>query len=173
MSPFGSIPRKCPFCERIHLTDFDKLISSKSARGSCGPRSERVQPRKEQSFRGFFHSRKEAGMIVEINNGAAPTKEEIISLRYGGMDVTVCAACGRRIDAVAGNPSGGRPRRFCSDACRQRYWTAHPDKNGWNSYEETVCEYCKRSFRASRKGIRARRYCSRACANRARTLKWK
>ena len=49
-----------------------------------------------------------------------------------------------------------RNRRFCSDACRVRWWTEHPERIVDHRY---VCPKCGKEFH-SRK---PRTYCSRAC----------
>ena len=49
-----------------------------------------------------------------------------------------------------------RVRRFCSDACRVRWWSAHPEKMKNHQFR---CQNCGRTF-SSRK---PRKYCSRPC----------
>ena len=78
-----------------------------------------------------------------------------------------CSVCGKEIR----QKETGRPRKFCSDPCRRRYWKAHPKPEHWDSYHEQVCPVCGRTFFARHENKRQRRYCSRACANRGRTLK--
>ena len=78
-----------------------------------------------------------------------------------------CPVCGTQIR----QKETGRPRKFCSDPWRRRYWKAHPKPEQWDSYHEQVCPVCGRTFFAQHENKRQRRYCSRACANRGRTLK--
>ena len=46
-----------------------------------------------------------------------------------------CSVCGKEIR----QKETGRPRKFCSDPCRRRYWKAHPKPEHWDSYHEQVC----------------------------------
>ncbi len=47
-------------------------------------------------------------------------------------------------------------RRFCCDACRVRWWSAHPDQIQGHSYK---CRRCGKEFHSRKPG----KYCSRAC----------
>ena len=48
-----------------------------------------------------------------------------------------------------------RNRKFCSDACRMKWWNHHTDL----MKDNTVCQHCGKSFH-SRAG---RKFCSHAC----------
>jgi len=72
----------------------------------------------------------------------------------------LCPQCGKPIE----QPKGcGRKRRFCSDACRHRFWSAHPDE--LNHHDSTIrhtqCICCGRDFITY--GNKHRKYCSREC----------
>ena len=41
-----------------------------------------------------------------------------------------CSVCGTQIR----QKETGRPRKFCSDPCRRRYWKAHPKPEQWNPW---------------------------------------
>lgn len=79
----------------------------------------------------------------------------------------LCPMCGL---PVTPNPNG-RPRKFCSDACRRAFWKHHPDAEKWRSFTEFVCPVCGRTFFAQKENNRTRKYCSHACANRGRVMK--
>lgn len=49
-----------------------------------------------------------------------------------------------------------RSRRFCSDACRVMWWSAHPEMIKGHQY---MCHYCNKAFSARK----PRKYCSRSC----------
>lgn len=69
-----------------------------------------------------------------------------------------CLGCGKAIDIIPKQ----KPRRFCSDTCRMRWWNQHPDavkRKAWYSF---VCPVCGREFQGY--GNSKRKYCSRACA---------
>ena len=36
-----------------------------------------------------------------------------------------CPTCGQEIEIDKSGHTLGRPRKFCSDACRQKFWKAH------------------------------------------------
>ena len=91
-----------------------------------------------------------------------PDMEEFLA----GCVKKLCPMCGQPIM----NKPKGRPRRFCSDSCRRRFWKRHPRAEKWDSFETRVCPVCGRMFFAQRENTRTRKYCSRACANRGRTL---
>ena len=57
--------------------------------------------------------------------------------------------------------NGGRPRKFCSDACRAGWWNSHLDRVNRKAVYTFLCENCGEAFSAY--GNANRRYCSRAC----------
>ena len=85
--------------------------------------------------------------------------------------VRFCPMCGVQIPNDRKHSKIGRPRTFCSDRCRRKYWKAHPKREQWDSFEKLICPVCGRMFFAQRENRRKRKYCSRACANRGRALK--
>lgn len=80
-------------------------------------------------------------------------------------EATACEQCGSPVLQVAGR----KKRRFCSDACRQAWWTAHREAMSHKAEHHFVCEYCGMQF--SRYGVSKRRFCSRSCAASARVRK--
>lgn len=57
----------------------------------------------------------------------------------------------------------GRRRKFCSDACRQKWWSAHPEaiaRSDKATYQ-IVCRYCGQTF--SSYGNKKRKYCNSTC----------
>lgn len=82
-----------------------------------------------------------------------------------------CPTCGQEIEIDKSGHTLGRPRKFCSDACRQKFWKAHPKVEVWASYEQKICPVCGELFYAQHENRRERKYCSRACANRGRAGK--
>ncbi len=80
-------------------------------------------------------------------------------------EATACEQCGSPVRQVAGR----KKRRFCSDACRQAWWTTHRGEMSRRAMHHFVCEYCGMQF--SRYGVAERRFCSKACAAHARGQK--
>lgn len=63
-----------------------------------------------------------------------------------------CDQCGTSVLQVAGR----KRKRFCSDACRNSWWTEHRKDGGGTLH---ICPGCKKEF----KGRKGRKYCSHAC----------
>ena len=64
---------------------------------------------------------------------------------------TLCEQCGQ---AIVTNDKG-KGKRFCSDACRIKWWNHHTNL----MKENTVCKHCGKSFH----GRAGRKFCSHAC----------
>lgn len=88
-----------------------------------------------------------------------------------GCAMRFCPNCGKGIEGNRNHLKLGRPRKFCSDECRQKYWKEHPKVEVWDSYEKKICPVCGEPFYAQHENKRERKYCSRACANRGRAGK--
>ena len=69
--------------------------------------------------------------------------------------VKLCQQCGKPL-----TPSRFRPRRFCSDACRYKYWSLHKFE-GKTTVIDCVCQHCGRVF--TDYAQRRRKYCCHAC----------
>lgn len=68
-----------------------------------------------------------------------------------------CKCCGA---ALVQTP--GRKRRvFCSDACRTKWWNAHPELVNHCSERQVICAHCGQIFNVTQNS--ARKYCSHAC----------
>ena len=75
-----------------------------------------------------------------------------------------CPACGKRITSIPHK----KPRRFCSDKCRNRWWSAHPELRNTKTEYSHVCRQCGRDFKNDR---RQAGYCCRECFAEARRKK--
>ena len=62
-----------------------------------------------------------------------------------------CLACGQPIT----QPKGRKVKKFCSDACRMKWWNHHTELMKDNA----VCSHCGKSFH----GRAGRKYCSHDC----------
>lgn len=61
-------------------------------------------------------------------------------------------------------PKGtGRPKKFCSDACRRYWWQNHPElhQKQNTAYYELTCQHCGKSFLSY--GNANRKFCSHSC----------
>ena len=63
-----------------------------------------------------------------------------------------CRQCGKPVQQIPGR----KKKKFCSDACRYRWWNAHPAKDA-----DRICPVCGERFTAY--GRRSRKYCSHTC----------
>ena len=70
--------------------------------------------------------------------------------------VFVCEECGA---AVAQNP-GRKLKRFCSDTCRMKWWSEHPERRLRRTTYSHICQGCGKAFDSLRKESI---YCCRAC----------
>lgn len=68
-----------------------------------------------------------------------------------------CEQCGTSILQSAGR----KHKRFCSDACRMKWWAAHRDKLRQKSTHTFVCKECGQEFTVY--GVTQRSFCGRAC----------
>ncbi len=76
-----------------------------------------------------------------------------------------CPQCGIPVFSKEGK----KPRRFCSDQCRQKYWNTHLNQVKRKAYYNITCQHCGRSFLSY--GKQNRKYCSRYCFADARMKK--
>lgn len=73
-------------------------------------------------------------------------------------NIDVCEQCGKPIDK-----SKRSARRFCSDACRNKWWNEHPKAE--MPYDAT-CACCGKKIYMRRRN--EKKYCSHACYIKAR-----
>ena len=68
----------------------------------------------------------------------------------------VCPQCGKPFTS-----GKFRPRRFCSDACRNKYWLTHHDAAACHTAVKAICQHCGKPF--TDYANRHRKYCSHPC----------
>ena len=82
-------------------------------------------------------------------------RDEANGIRTINIGYKTCALCGREII----QSKTGRPKRFCSDSCRMKYWKIHRDE--LNKSPEALytctCMYCGKTFQSY--GNPNRKYC--------------
>lgn len=69
----------------------------------------------------------------------------------------VCAFCRKPVEQ---HPHR-KTKRFCSDACRMKWWNSHPELVKRKAVYEFTCPECGTTFTAY--GNSGRKYCSHAC----------
>ena len=82
--------------------------------------------------------------------------------RRNGLDgkaknTVACNQCGKLIKVVPKQ----KPKKFCSDSCRNAWWKEHPECITKKAVYEFTCACCGRHFTAY--GNSRRKYCSHAC----------
>lgn len=70
---------------------------------------------------------------------------------------TICLQCGNPLE----NSSKTKPRKFCSDSCRLKWWNSHPQAINRKAVYKLTCIHCGNEFASY--GNAHRKYCSRAC----------
>ena len=68
-----------------------------------------------------------------------------------------CKNCGKEIIQYPGR----KEKKFCSDACRNKWWSAHLSEVKRRARYPYTCPSCGKMFYAY--GNRNRKYCSHAC----------
>ena len=67
----------------------------------------------------------------------------------------ICMCCGSSLSQTPGK----KPKKFCSDACRMKWWAEHKEQLDRTTYTNK-CEYCGRPFQTARQN---QKFCCRAC----------
>ena len=90
------------------------------------------------------------------NIGAGPVSatEAVEPLKKGA---SFCECCGKEIHQVFGH----KIKRFCSDACRNKWWNSHLDLVKRKAVYKYKCPGCGREFEVY--GNSRRKYCSHEC----------
>ena len=68
-----------------------------------------------------------------------------------------CECCGKSVEQIFGR----KKRRFCFDACRQKWWNSHMHLVQWKAVYMLTCHHCGIVFEIY--GNSRRKYCSHAC----------
>lgn len=69
-----------------------------------------------------------------------------------------CLCCGSPLEHTPHK----RKKKFCSDACRMRWWNSHLDQVQRKAFYTFTCKHCGKEFTVY--GNSHRSYCSRDCA---------
>ena len=72
-------------------------------------------------------------------------------------NAVACKQCGKLIKIIPKQ----KPKKFCSDSCRNTWWNEHRDYVNRKANYEYTCACCGRNFTAY--GNNHRKYCSHAC----------
>lgn len=69
----------------------------------------------------------------------------------------VCPVCGE----ILIQTKGKRVKKYCSDACRMKWWNSHIDKVNRQSYTSHQCLNCQKMFQSYANS--ERKYCCHSC----------
>ena len=72
-------------------------------------------------------------------------------------ETTACENCGGIIQQI----SKQKKKRFCCDACRNKWWNNHLDQVKRRAVYDFTCPHCGRKFHVY--GDKRRKYCSHEC----------
>lgn len=104
---------------------------------------------------GLGYKKIAADIGLSLNTVKSYCKSHPIS--YEG---SFCLQCGTEVKQTAHK----RQRKYCSDACRAAWWSAHPEARKSSRYTHT-CAFCGKEFSSDRS---ASKYCSTLCYANAR-----
>ena len=74
-----------------------------------------------------------------------------------GISEKTCQCCGKTVIQYPGR----KEKKFCSDACRNKWWNSHLNLVNRKAMYDFVCPTCGKPFSAY--GNRNRKYCSHEC----------
>ena len=103
-------------------------------------------------LRNTGHTYREIAKETELSLGAV----KMAFLRSKGKQIVpLCEQCSKELRQSIVR----KGRRFCSDKCRVKWWTEHPEQIKAKAEHCFLCNHCGRKFFSRKPG----RYCSRAC----------
>ena len=114
------------------------------------------------TLRGQGYGYKKIGQITGLSVNTIKTYCKRNDLRGNTAQVTrgiekVCKCCGEPLTQIAGR----KPKIFCSDACRAKWWNTHADQMNHRNGHQVVCGYCGQTFAVNKSSTR--KYCSHTC----------
>lgn len=95
--------------------------------------------------------------IAQILDLSENTVKSYCKRNHAISNKITCLHCGQELDQKAHR----KPKKFCSDQCRMRWWNAHPELVKRKSYYAFTCKNCGIPFESY--GNSNRKYCSRTC----------
>lgn len=73
-------------------------------------------------------------------------------------DAPRCKQCGKPLVYTGGS----KPRKFCSDRCRNEWWKSHQSDVHKKAFYSRVCEHCGKPYTVY--GRPSSKFCSHACS---------
>lgn len=104
-------------------------------------------------------------IVVDSNEAEVSHSRQGEEATLCEVDAYACRQCGKHIEQIPGR----KAKRFCSDACRMKWWRAHDGQMAHRNTRMVICPGCGTSFEVY--GAHPRKYCCRACYVRHRFAK--
>ena len=95
-------------------------------------------------------------LIVEQEKSAITTEQSDFT-EVATAEKNPCLQCGKEVAQAPGR----KKKKFCSDACRSKWWAAHPEQIRHKSNRTINCAFCGKAFQVH--GGQKRKYCSHDC----------
>ncbi len=96
--------------------------------------------------------------LLELSDNTVRSYCRRNGLDTGTMSNTnACKECGKSIKITGAR----KPKKFCSDECRTRWWNSHIDSVDKKAMYHFTCINCRKPFSAY--GNKSRKYCSHNC----------
>ena len=122
----------------------------------------------EEQKKQIMRLRKKGCGYTAVANKVGISKDTVKSFcRRNGLAGEMAAAPERQVPGCreCGKPlqqrSGMKPRVFCCDGCRVKWWHEHPEKIKQRAVYSFTCAGCGKAFTAY--GNSRRKYCSHEC----------
>lgn len=95
-------------------------------------------------------------LIAEQEKSAITTEQSDFT-EVATTEKIPCLQCGKEVAQAPGR----KKKKFCSDACRSKWWAAHPKQIRYKLNRTINCAFCGKAFQIH--GGQKRKYCSHDC----------
>lgn len=95
-------------------------------------------------------------LIAEQEKSAITTEQSDFT-EVATTEKISCLQCGKEVAQAPGR----KKKKFCSDACRSKWWAAHPEQIRHKLNRTINCAFCGKAFQVH--GGQKRKYCSHDC----------
>lgn len=95
--------------------------------------------------------------LIAEQEKSAITTEQLNLTEVVTAEKNSCSQCGKEVAQAPGR----KKKKFCSDACRSKWWAAHPEQIRHKSNRTINCAFCGKAFQVH--GGQKRKYCSHNC----------
>lgn len=111
---------------------------------------------RDLQYQGFGYKKIAAVVGLSVNTVKSYCRVHPVDLTVGS-----CLQCGEPLIQLPNR----KKKRFCSDKCRNVWWSAHPEARKPKTLYHHVCGFCGCKFDSLRV---TSKYCSRSCLSDAR-----